>query len=97
MIDLIFSKLYHVRAVTQGKIIVGIKGFPLKSLCFFLGDVLHVDPNIIPTIFQIIYDSQAHTLSNLVSVLGIHSQVCSPIKFHHENNSCAFSLGTRTS
>ncbi|UJR14847.1 hypothetical protein I4U23_001832 [Adineta vaga] len=37
------------------------------------GDVLHVDPNIIPKIFQIIYDSQAHTLPNLVTSIGMHS------------------------
>ncbi|CAF1430443.1 unnamed protein product [Adineta ricciae] len=37
------------------------------------GDVLHVDPQIIPKIFQIIYDSQAHTIPNLVTSMGMHS------------------------
>ncbi|CAF3906554.1 unnamed protein product, partial [Rotaria magnacalcarata] len=38
------------------------------------GDVLHVDPNIIPKIFQIIYDSQGNSLPSLLSSSMIHSQ-----------------------
>ncbi|CAF3786859.1 unnamed protein product [Rotaria sp. Silwood1] len=38
------------------------------------GDVLHVDPSIIPKIFQIIYDSQANSLPNPLSSSVIHSQ-----------------------
>ncbi|CAF4050308.1 unnamed protein product, partial [Rotaria sp. Silwood2] len=38
------------------------------------GDVLHVDPNIIPKIFQIIYDSQGNSLPSLLSLSMIHSQ-----------------------
>ncbi|CAF1196862.1 unnamed protein product [Rotaria sordida] len=40
-----FSKLCHVRAVTQS-------------------DVLHVDPNMIPKIFQVLYDNEGQTLLN---------------------------------
>ncbi|CAF1115190.1 unnamed protein product [Rotaria sordida] len=38
------------------------------------GDVLHVDPSIIPKIFQIIYDSQGNSIPNVLSSSVIHSQ-----------------------
>ena len=49
--------------------------FLFLFLLLFIGDVLHVDPSIIPKIFQIIYDSEGHSVSHLLSSPVVHSQV----------------------